>query len=70
MAGVTLRALEKSYGALRIVKGIDLEIRDREFVVLVGPSGCARSSARKVLKPVAIGGRKPAFKIGTTSCLR
>ena len=49
MAGVALRALEKSYGAVRIVKGIDLEIRDREFVVLVGPSGCGKSTTLRMV---------------------
>ncbi len=39
MSSVSFRKLEKTYGALRIVKGIDLEIADRDFVVLVGPSG-------------------------------
>jgi len=38
MSSVSFRKLEKNYGSLRIVKGIDLEIADREFVVLVGPS--------------------------------
>jgi multiple sugar transport system ATP-binding protein len=49
MAGVTLRALTKSYGAFPIVKGIDLEIRDREFVVLVGPSGCGKSTTLRMV---------------------
>jgi multiple sugar transport system ATP-binding protein len=49
MAGVTLRALEKSYGTFPIVKGIDLEIRDREFVVLVGPSGCGKSTTLRMV---------------------
>jgi len=49
MAAVTLRGLEKSYGAVRIVKGIDLEIRDREFVVLVGPSGCGKSTTLRMV---------------------
>lgn len=40
MASISLRSLEKSFGALRIVKGIDLDIADGEFVVFVGPSGC------------------------------
>jgi multiple sugar transport system ATP-binding protein len=49
MSSVSFRKLEKTYGALRIVKGIDLEIADREFVVLVGPSGCGKSTTLRML---------------------
>ncbi|WP_137136333.1 sn-glycerol-3-phosphate ABC transporter ATP-binding protein UgpC [Rhizobium sp. FKY42] len=49
MASVSLRKLEKSYGALRIVKGIDLEIQDGEFVVFVGPSGCGKSTTLRMV---------------------
>jgi multiple sugar transport system ATP-binding protein len=49
MASVSFRKLGKSYGAMRIVKGIDLEIADREFVVLVGPSGCGKSTTLRML---------------------
>ncbi|TIT92789.1 MAG: glycerol-3-phosphate ABC transporter ATP-binding protein, partial [Mesorhizobium sp.] len=38
MASVTLQHVEKDYGSLRILHGVDLEIADGEFVVLVGPS--------------------------------
>jgi multiple sugar transport system ATP-binding protein len=49
MASVSLRKLEKSYGALRVVKAIDLEIMDGEFVVLVGPSGCGKSTTLRMI---------------------
>ncbi len=49
MASVTFRKLGKSYGALRIVKDIDLEIADGEFVVFVGPSGCGKSTTLRML---------------------
>jgi multiple sugar transport system ATP-binding protein len=44
MANVLLKALKKSYGDLQIIPGIDLEIRDGEFMVFVGPSGCGKST--------------------------
>src|SRR4028118_1034012 len=49
MSSVSFRKLEKTYGALRIVKGIDLEIADKEFVVLVGPSGCGKSTTLRMI---------------------
>ena len=36
MATLTLRDLRKSYGSVEVIKGIDLAIADREFVVFVG----------------------------------
>ena len=49
MAGIRLRALKKSYGAVTVIPGIDLEIRDREFVVFVGPSGCGKSTLLRII---------------------
>ncbi len=44
MAEVQLRGVEKAYGDVRILHGIDLDIRDGEFMVFVGPSGCGKST--------------------------
>ena len=49
MASVTLQHVEKDYGALRILHGVDLEIADGEFVVLVGPSGCGKSTTLRMI---------------------
>lgn len=54
MATVNLSALEKSYPAkggpdVKVVHGIDLEIKDREFMVLVGPSGCGKSTTLRMI---------------------
>ncbi|RIX99534.1 sn-glycerol-3-phosphate ABC transporter ATP-binding protein UgpC [Aureimonas flava] len=49
MASVSLQKLDKSYGAIQIVKGIDLEIADGELVVLVGPSGCGKSTTLRMV---------------------
>ena len=40
MAQVTLQKIVKSFDRTEAVRGIDIDIADREFVVLVGPSGC------------------------------
>ena len=44
MASVQLQAVAKAYGETQILHGIDLEIRDGEFMVFVGPSGCGKST--------------------------
>lgn len=49
MAGVTIKEVNKSYGALKVLKGIDLEIKDGEFIVLVGPSGCGKSTLLRII---------------------
>ncbi|MCU0903819.1 MAG: sn-glycerol-3-phosphate ABC transporter ATP-binding protein UgpC [Tabrizicola sp.] len=49
MAGVTVRALKKAYGAVQVVHGLDLDIADGEFVVLVGPSGCGKSTLLRMI---------------------
>lgn len=44
MATLTLRDLRKSYGPVEVIKGVNLGIAEREFVVFVGPSGCGKST--------------------------
>ncbi len=50
MAEVTFNKLEKVYSnGFKAVHGIDLTIRDGEFMVIVGPSGCAKSTTLRML---------------------
>lgn len=50
MAGLQLKSLEKVYGNFyKAVHGIDLEVKDGEFMVLVGPSGCAKSTTLRMI---------------------
>ncbi len=39
----------KKYNDIPVVKGIDLTIREGEFVVLIGPSGCGKTTTLKML---------------------
>ena len=49
MATLALRGLRKSYGTAEVIKGIDLDIADRELVVFVGPSGCGKSTLLRMI---------------------
>ena len=50
MAHVSLRGIEKVYpNGFKAVNGVDLEIRDGEFMVFVGPSGCAKSTLLRMI---------------------
>jgi multiple sugar transport system ATP-binding protein len=49
MATVTLQRIQKSYGAVEVIKGVDLSIEDREFCVFVGPSGCGKSTLLRMI---------------------
>jgi len=50
MAEVIFNKLEKVYSnGFKAVHGIDLKIADGEFMVIVGPSGCAKSTTLRML---------------------
>ena len=49
MADVQLKKVQKSYGDAQVLRDIDLEVRDGEFMVFVGPSGCGKSTVSKLL---------------------
>ena len=49
MASISLKKLNKTFGALKVVHDIDLEIEDKEFIILVGPSGCGKSTTLRMI---------------------
>ncbi len=65
MSGLTINNVRKSYGAVNIIHGVDVEISDGEFVILVGPSGCGKSTLLRMIAgleditggQISIGGR-------------
>ncbi|MCC5973966.1 MAG: sn-glycerol-3-phosphate ABC transporter ATP-binding protein UgpC [Rubellimicrobium sp.] len=65
MADLELRGVEKSFGGMTVINGVDLSVGDGEFVVFVGPSGCGKSTLLRMIAglehitggEIAIGGR-------------
>src|SRR5215813_11612384 len=65
MADISIRGLRKNFGAHEIVQGIDLDVRNGEFLVVLGPSGCGKSTLLRLIAgleeisggEIAIGGK-------------
>src|SRR5215813_15133393 len=49
VADVVLEKVEKRFGDVRAVAGIDLTVRDQEFLILVGPSGCGKTTTLRMI---------------------
>lgn len=53
MASITLKNIIKRYGrgktAVPVIHGVNIDIRDGEFIVLVGPSGCGKSTLLRMI---------------------
>jgi ABC-type sugar transport system ATPase subunit len=49
MAEVVLKDVCKSFGKVDVIRHVDLQLRDREFAVVVGPSGCGKSTLLRLI---------------------
>lgn len=49
MTGLILKGIRKSYGEIKVLHGIDLDIKQGEFIVFVGPSGCGKSTLLRMI---------------------
>lgn len=58
MGQVQLRGITKRYAQTEVIRGVDLQVRDGEFMVFVGPSGCGKSTILRMiagLEPISGG---------------
>ena len=49
MAYITFKNINKSFGSLHVLKGINLEVEKGELLTLLGPSGCGKSTLLRCL---------------------
>ena len=49
MGQVVLKGINKFYDGVHAVKDVNLQIRDKEFMVFVGPSGCGKTTTLRMV---------------------
>ncbi|HSP01533.1 MAG TPA: ATP-binding cassette domain-containing protein, partial [Thioalkalivibrio sp.] len=49
MSTLELKQVTKRFDDTEVIKGVDIEVKDREFVVFVGPSGCGKSTLLRII---------------------
>jgi multiple sugar transport system ATP-binding protein len=49
MASISLKKISKAWGPVVGVDAIDLEVRDKEFMVFLGPSGCGKTTTMRMI---------------------
>ncbi|ASJ72695.1 ABC transporter ATP-binding protein [Granulosicoccus antarcticus] len=49
MANLQLQDIEKAFGSVKVIKGVNLTVNHGEFCVFVGPSGCGKSTLLRMI---------------------
>ncbi|HHY75635.1 MAG TPA: ABC transporter ATP-binding protein [Firmicutes bacterium] len=56
--------IEKSFGDVRVLNGIDLTVRKGEFITLLGPSGCGKTTTLRIIAGLETPDRGRVFLAG------
>ncbi len=65
MGAIELKHVEKWFGEVQVIKGIDLAIEEGEFIIFVGPSGCGKSTLLRMIAGLEETSRGSIFIDGT-----
>lgn len=49
MGAIELKNVEKWFGDVQVIKGVDLAIEEGKFIIFVGPSGCGKSTLLRMI---------------------
>ena len=49
MGSIQLKSVDKAFGAVKVINGVNLNIENGEFAVFVGPSGCGKSTLLRLV---------------------
>jgi multiple sugar transport system ATP-binding protein len=49
MSSLSIKNVNKSFGKVEVLKNINIEVEEGEFVIFVGPSGCGKSTLLRVI---------------------
>jgi ABC-type sugar transport system ATPase subunit len=49
LTGLRVESLDKRYGAIAALEGLDLDVANGEFLVVLGPSGCGKTTLLRVV---------------------
>ena len=59
MGSISLKKVSKTFGEMKVIPSIDLDIANGEFVVFVGPSGCGKSTLLRLIAGSGRHDRRP-----------
>ncbi|RWX81011.1 ABC transporter ATP-binding protein [Neorhizobium lilium] len=49
MSNIVCSSVDKSYGAINVIKDFNLDVADQKFIVFLGPSGCGKSTLLRMI---------------------
>lgn len=49
MSAIQVNCIEKEFKGVQVLRSVSLEVRDREFCVLLGPSGCGKTTLLRII---------------------